>query len=220
MSRLYPAANRRMVRSLLAAGLACLISGIAVIFAVLIPSASATGNSGGDGGNPGGNVTCEDLGLEALFPKVDPPKDVDNEFVTANVYRDGKKLDVTAKDGFVVKAVIVKGGDASNVYDQPPFVGMHAPLKNDKKPEISHYEVCGCPEKTETPTDEPTKPTEEPTTPTKEPTTPVVTPTVPAGPQLPETGSTNGWLAAVGALLLAAGSGLVLYGRRAGRHAA
>jgi hypothetical protein len=113
---------------------------------------------------PGGNTTCEEVGARVgadIVPppahadwddtgKVEPPVELDNEFVTATFteFNDDDEpthLTVTAKPGFVVTAVIVKGGPASNAYTQEPFHDMHAPGvgQNQNIPGISHYTICG-----------------------------------------------------------------------------
>lgn len=102
---------------------------------------------------PGGNITCEQLHVKfpdldehsTLGAKVDPPVNVDNEYFEATVSGDLKSLDVVAKDGFVITAVIVKGSDASHVYLSSPFEHMTAPEAgaSGKPAAISNYTVCG-----------------------------------------------------------------------------
>ena len=193
-------ASHRTMRAVLAAGIACLISGLTVVFATLLPSASA------DHEEPqvvAGNPDCEDLDLEFL-DKVefdgDQPTIIDD--ITELFNPEDYDLDIVA--------VIVKGGNNANVYDVPPFHDLVAP---DGK-EISHIEICGGEVKTTTTTSPPTTTTSPPTTTTSPP------PTTPAREELPKTGSGNGWLAALGAGLLLGGAGLVLAGRQAGRHEA
>jgi hypothetical protein len=144
-----------------------------------------------------GNVTCEELEADGFIEglieeggiKVDPAVDEINEFFAADVHDGGTLLDVVANEGFVILAVIVKGGEDSNVYFEEPFVDMHAPVVGQPGniPEISHYEVCIGEEEEET-TPPTTPPTMPPTTetPSVQPTTPVETPApvpteVPAG---------------------------------------
>ena len=168
------------------------------------------------------NPTCKSLGLVALFPKVDPPTDVVNKFVTADLSEDKKFLDVVAKEGFVITAVIVKAGPDANVYSVEPFHDMHAPLVGQDKniPVISHYEVCGGVEETPTPT--PTEPTPTETSPTVQPTaseSPAVVPTaVPAG-------ADNGGSGTAGLMGLVLAGGVAVAGaaaavRRRTRHGA
>jgi len=171
--------SRRTVRAVLAAGLACLISGLVVVFATLLPSASADHDDPllivKDDDHPGGNATCEEFGLVPLFPKVEGAVSVNNAFVSATVSEDGKTIDVVAKDGFVVTAVIVKGSDASHVYFVAPFHDMTAPpLKpgTDRFPGISHYIVCGFEGDETTPGDGETTPGDGETTPGDGETTP------------------------------------------------
>ena len=96
-----------------------------------------------------GNVSCEDLGLELLGSKVDPPVNVDNDFYTATVYEDEEGevalLDVVAKPGFAIDAVLVKGSSETNVFVGPDFTHMFAPEAggSGKAAAISHFEVCG-----------------------------------------------------------------------------
>ena len=168
-----------------------------------------------------GNLSCTDFGLTAppaatgwdSTGKVDPPADVDNQFVTATLSDDGTELTVVAKDGFVVTAVLVKGGKGGGgtAYFHAPFEDM---TTSATAQEISHYNICGeveevpttppptTPPPTTPPVTEP--PTEEPTTPpTEEPTTPKPVPTsVPAGYGQADNGSasTIGLLAFVTAL--------------------
>ena len=140
---------------------------------------------------PGGNVTCEFLGLDFL-DKIeydgDQPTSVD--------------VDPADYPGETIIAVIVKAGNASFVYTTPPFEHMTGP---DGK-EISHIELCKGDEPTPTPT-----PTHEPTkTPTHEPTkTPVPVPTeVPAGSGAGGQGALIGALAAL-TIALTAGAAFV-----------
>jgi LPXTG-motif cell wall-anchored protein len=217
-------ATVRTVRSALAAGVACLIGGLTILVAALLPSATAQelppfkdfdGNA----------TTCEDAGLEGDLLSAGQ--------IEGTISGDDKQfLNVEVLDpDVVITGTVVKGANAYRVYYGDPVPDMTAPLKKGKYPAISHWYVCGV-EQDESPTtptdeptkptDEPTKPTDEPTKPTDEPTKPTDEPTTPAKPELPVTGgdSGNGWLAAAGAALLAAGSGLVLVGRRAGKHEA
>ena len=97
--------------------------------------------------NEGGVVTCEDLGLETLLDKVEDPDEgtIETDEVIATVTNDEEDeatfLDVDAKDGFEITAVIVKGSNSSLVYFHGPFEGLTAP---DEKG-ISHFVVCGGP---------------------------------------------------------------------------
>jgi hypothetical protein len=152
-----------------------------------------------------GNLTCTDFGLTAppaatgwdSTGKVDPPVDVDNQFVTATLSDDGTELTVVAKDGFVITAVLVKGGTGGGgtAYFHAPFDNMTASATAQ---EISHYNICGelDGDETETPTPTPTDtetPTPTPTpTPTKDGETPKPVPTsVPAGYGQADNGSAS-----------------------------
>jgi hypothetical protein len=179
-----------------------------------------------------GNVTCVELEEEGFIEgliesiKIDPAADEDNEFFTADLHGDGTGtlLDVVAKDGFTILAVIIKGGPDSNVYFSPPFTDLHAPEVPGGIPEISHYEVCIGEEEEETtpPTSPPTSPpTTETPTPTIQPTTPVETP-APVPTEVPA-GSTDGGSSSAGlfGLVLAGGAaaaGVALVVRRRFLH--
>jgi hypothetical protein len=178
-----------------------------------------------------GNVSCEDLGLELLGSKVDPPVSVDNQFYTATVTEvDGEPalLDVVAKPGFVIDAVLVKGSNETNVFVGPDFSHMFSPDagQSGKPAAISHYEVCGGeedetppppppPNGTETPTE---TPTEEPTKePTPEPTTPVTPKPVPTSVPAGYGDADNGTAGTIGLLAFAtalAVGGAALVSRR------
>jgi LPXTG-motif cell wall-anchored protein len=225
-------ATVRTFRAALAAGVACLIGGMTILVAALLPSATAQELPPFEDFFEANAKTCEDAGLEGDILSAEQVEGTvsgdDNQFLNVEV------LDADV----VITGTVVKGANAYRVYYGDPVPDMTAPLKKGKYPAISHWYVCGF-EQDESPTtptdeptkptdeptkptDEPTKPTDEPTKPTDEPTKPTDEPTTPAKPELPVTGgdSGNGWLAAAGAALLAAGSGLVLVGRRAGRHEA
>jgi hypothetical protein len=129
-----------------------------------------------------GNIRCDELDLEGLTDAFeDLEGDVDNAFFTATVSDDGTSVTVVAKEGTVILAVIVKGGDDSFIYFES-FTDMVAPpVGQDNTPTISHYDVCIGVEEDET-----TPPTTETPPPTMVPTTPVDTPApvpteVPAG---------------------------------------
>ncbi|HEX6578875.1 MAG TPA: LPXTG cell wall anchor domain-containing protein [Jiangellaceae bacterium] len=232
------------MRALVAAGIACLISGLTVVFATLLPSATATHVEPEEFT---GNPTCSVLVPGTTELKVEPVSDgtfTDGTLsVTIDVRTtaDGPVFDWTSNIG--VDAVFVKGGPGGNLYVYDPEAtadtGLHAPVNpnNDKFYGLSHISFCydvgdeTTPPETTPPTTPPettppetTPPTTPPaTTPpeTTPPTTPTMKETTPAGEELPKTGSGgNGWLAALGAGLLLGGTGLVLAGRQAGRHEA
>jgi hypothetical protein len=90
-----------------------------------------------------GNIRCDELDLEGLTDIFeDFEGDEDNEFFTATVSEDGTSVTVVAKEGSVILAVIVKGGDDSYIY-RSDFTDMVAPpVGQDNTPTISHYDVC------------------------------------------------------------------------------
>jgi hypothetical protein len=95
---------------------------------------------------------------------------------------DDINIDITAApSGFVITGVIVKGGDAYNVYPSLgplPWLALHAPLNSSgTPPTISHWFVCL---DIATTTTIPTTTTEDTTTTTtEETTTPAITTTTP-----------------------------------------
>jgi hypothetical protein len=160
-----------------------------------------------------GNVHCEDLDLEGLTNVFDElTGNVDNEFFTATVSADGTSVTVVPKEGTVILAVIVKGGDDSFIY-RVDFTDMVAPpVGQDNTPEISHYEVCIGEEEEETTTTPPPPPNgngETTTTPAKVPTE------VPAG-----VNGDSGSAGLVGLMIAAsaAAAGFVLFARRRALH--
>jgi hypothetical protein len=162
--------------------------------------------------------------------------------VTATI-TDNTFIDITdVPDGFELTGVVVKGGDAYNVYraeDVEEWTGLHAPLAgNSGKPaEISHWFACG--EEVETTTTETT--TTETTTTESSSTESTTTdssttdsseisdtssPGTPGGSDedgLASTGLAGGpAMLTTGLLLVLAGAGLVYANRRRafGRHSA
>jgi hypothetical protein len=117
-----------------------------------------------------GNVTCDDLGLDTLT-KFDPPTSGTKAGVTITVSQPTFNWSSTV----LISAVIVKGGNASNVYDYRPTgalsdSGLVAPNNASGGPaNLSHLEFCvgG----TTTTTSEATTSTSEATTSTSEATT-------------------------------------------------
>ena len=210
--------NRRTVRAILAAGLACLISGIAVLLAALLPAASAQPSFEDF---PGNATDCNEgnnpAGLEGEI-LLQGTGSAENALLEGTVSGDDNQfLNIVVLDpDVVITGTVVKAGPGGyRVYYGDPVEDMTAPpldpAKPDKFPAISHWFVCGFVEEPTSPP--PTEPTSPP------PTTPGEAPTTPAG-ELPKTGSANGWLAALGAGLLLGGAGLVLAGRQASRHQA
>jgi hypothetical protein len=119
-----------------------------------------------------GNIRCDELDLEGLTDIFeDFEGDEDNEFFTATVSEDGTSVTVVAKEGSVILAVIVKGGDDSYIY-RSDFTDMVAPpVGQDNTPTISHYDVCiGVEEDDEDNGDKDEDETAKPTTPAPVPT--------------------------------------------------
>ena len=90
-----------------------------------------------------GNVTCDDLGLDTLT-KFDPPTSGTKAGVTITVSQPTFNWSSTV----LISAVIVKGGNASNVYDYRPTgalsdSGLVAPNNASGGPaNLSHLEFC------------------------------------------------------------------------------
>jgi LPXTG-motif cell wall-anchored protein len=216
MSPISATVSRRTVRALLAAGLACLVSGLTVAFAALIPSASATHVVPVP---KDGNLTCSDLEpegatwLELKVPEEGDGVEEDGTFtdgtLTVNIINveetdDGWVFDWTSNIG--VDAVFVKGGNVGgNLYVYDPEAtgdtGLHAPANpSGKWAGLSHISFCYDVEDETTPptSPPPTEPTSPPPTeptspPPTEPTSPPPTeptsppPTEPTSPTMKET---------------------------------
>jgi hypothetical protein len=172
-----------------------LLGAVLVVLAVVpwlsTSTASAAAPPSGDSravSHEGNATTCQDAGLAG--------SDITSHVTfTGGVNNVDQNVNITAVDaGFTVTGIVVKGGDAYNVYvpgllglsAAPPWTGLHAPLvgANDQNvPAISHWFVCG----TSTPvTSSPPASTPETTPPTTPETTPPTTPeTTP--PTTPET---------------------------------
>lgn len=128
---------------------------------------------------------------------------------------DGTYVDITAApSGFVITGVIVKGGNAYNVYPSLgplPWTGLHAPLNSSgNPPTISHWFVCLSIVTTTTTTISPTAtttiaPTPIPTTTTTR-AAPVPGPASSPSDTLASTGFDGWWLIVAGLSLLAAGA--------------
>ncbi|WP_306748869.1 LPXTG cell wall anchor domain-containing protein [Saccharothrix yanglingensis] len=146
---------------------------------------------------------------------------------------DGTYLDVIAlPEGFTITGVVVKGGDAYNVYPNLgdlPWADLHAPLNNGGNvPEISHWFACLSERTTTTTTTAPTTTTAGSTTATTTTTTTAAagtttdvagtTTTTPAPAVVPgespdelaSTGFDGTWLLISGLVLVAAGLAVVL----------
>jgi hypothetical protein len=152
------------------------------------------------------NPDCVDLGYESFGEdgKVEFQGAQPTVIEDITDYFDPEDFDLD------IVAVIVKGGNNANVYDEPPFVDLVAP---DEK-EISHVEICGgelpppTDEPTEPPTDEPTEPpTDEPTEPAESPA-PVPT-EVPAGTNTGGSDSLGLWGLIAGSCAAVAGAAVV-----------
>lgn len=79
--------------------------------------------------------------------KIDPPADYNDGWVDFDLSSDGKSLSFGVEDDRItVHGVVVKGGDAFNVYaycgGSTGDSGLVSPGKNGKLPTISHYNVC------------------------------------------------------------------------------
>lgn len=96
-----------------------------------------------------------DLGLGELHGfKIDPPLPGTYNNITVNL-TGGKYLAWSAPSSIAVLATVVKGGPSYNLYDylgaslanpQLPIPNqdawLHSPLKNNKVPDISHFNFC------------------------------------------------------------------------------
>ncbi|MBW2525713.1 MAG: hypothetical protein JRI23_16135 [Deltaproteobacteria bacterium] len=93
-----------------------------------------------------GNPTCASLGLGDFQVELNSNGTADlgygNSITVSN--SDGKYFDWSSTIG--IDAVIVKGGDAANVYAYDPEAmadtGLHSPLKNGGVPDLSHMYFC------------------------------------------------------------------------------
>ncbi|WP_203416454.1 LPXTG cell wall anchor domain-containing protein [Jiangella ureilytica] len=131
-----------------------------------------------------GNVqSCKDIVPGAYWEETDPDATDDDvithPWFTVTLSEDLLWLDVELTDvGEAVNAqlaVLVKGGNQTNLFLGPDLTHLFAPVNASGKPaEISNYTICKIKPTTPTepPTEEPTEPpTEEPTEPpTEEPT--------------------------------------------------
>lgn len=142
-----------------------LVAGVATLLVAGPTAAAADPPQSGDPratAYAGNAVTCPDAKLPGSI-------------VTVTATHDGTYLDVTGiPAGTTVTGVVVKGGNAYNVYPNLgalPWLDLHAPLNASGKPAgISHWYACGT--KTTTTTTTPTTTTKPTTT-----TTVVVPPT-------------------------------------------
>jgi hypothetical protein len=197
--------SHRTVRGRLA--LTSLLSAVALL-AIALPS-GATTNPEGVGGNP----TCADLGYGEGYGalKIEPVRSGDfaspDGKLTVTLTVSGKSLDFSSN--IPVAAVIVKGGNAANVYryasGSTGDAGLHAPINSSGGPAgLSHVDFCyqpqtpppdcnanpkpeSCPKPPPPPVNPPVRPT--PNTPTTTPravSPPVTTP----APVIPAAGRT------------------------------
>lgn len=105
-----------------------------------------------------GNPSCVDLGYARGIKDDSPNGDttIDGVFFDYT----GESVSVSSTD-LVIQAVIVKGGNAANVYTTGPFQNLIAPINNGgQQAAISHVEACVVP---------PTSTTTTPTTVVSEP---------------------------------------------------
>lgn len=117
--------------------------------AVALPAA-ATDDSQPDPGDdratayPGNAVTCEDAGLSGEI--VEGLRIFINEERTIFAIASS-----SIPDGIELTGIVVKGGDAYNVYPGDVLTGLHAPLNNGGQiPQVSHWYACGVEEGTTT----------------------------------------------------------------------
>ncbi|MET8759585.1 LPXTG cell wall anchor domain-containing protein [Lentzea sp. NPDC004782] len=184
---------------------------------------NATAHAGGDleSGDSRASVhdknvtTCEAAGL--------PGKTIASADVKASV--DGSNTYIDVLDHTGITAVVVKGGDAYNVYLADAlsggWTGLHSPLNPNGKPaQISHWFACGGTTEQPPPTKEqpPTTTTATSTTSSAAatPATSVTTSTAAAAGsrELASTGFGSAWLLGLGSALLAAGAAVLLVLRR------
>ncbi|MGW4212964.1 LPXTG cell wall anchor domain-containing protein [Lentzea sp. NPDC004789] len=186
---------------------------------------SATAYAGGDlesgdarataHATPHGNnvTTCEAAGL--------PGTTIASADVKASV--DGSDTYIDVLDHTGVTAVVVKGGDAYNVYLASAltagWTGLHSPLNPNGKPaQISHWFACGGTTEQPPPTKEQPPTTTVTSTTSSSPATSVTTSTsapAKAGAQeLASTGFGSAWLLGLGSALVAGGAAVLLVLRR------
>jgi hypothetical protein len=178
----------------------------------------------------GNVVTCAQAGLDGeMLIMVDASASGENAIIKGTVHGpDNTLLDVELlDDSWTITGVVIKGGNAANVYTPPPpYTGLTSPTNAGANvAAISHWFVCGekttpspspSPTPSETPSETPS-PTETPTpSPTKTAGSVVVPTAVPAGSS-GATGGGGSWQllgVAAGTGLVAAGAGLGLRRRR------
>ena len=222
--------NQHSRRRYALAGLASMGAGAVILVGALPGGAGAAVEGASTHVSPTevpGNAPCPE-GLNEL--KVEPVADgtfADDDgplTVTIDVRdtADGQVFDWTSNIG--VDVVIVKGGNASNVYTYDPEstadTGLHAPENaSGMFAGLSHISFCYDVEQetTSTTAEETTSTTAEETTSTtaEETSTTAVSPsTTTPGGELPRTGSTVSPMLGIGAALLIGGGLLLAYARR------
>ena len=128
-----------MIRRIGAAAGLTVVAGVFTVAAVLPATASQTGTpSAGDDqatSHDGNATTCAGAGLDGtIVIKDDSP---DTQYITID------PKDIPA--GIELTGIVVKGGDAYNLYPPTVLTQLHAPLVGQDKhiPTISHWFACG-----------------------------------------------------------------------------
>jgi LPXTG-motif cell wall-anchored protein len=219
--------DQRSGRRYAVAGLASMGAGALILVGALPGGAGAAVEQGSTHVDPtevSGNAQCPEGTTEL---KVEPVADGTFSDGTLTVVidvrdtADGQVFDWTSNIG--VDVVIVKGGNASNVYtyvgESMGDTGLHAPTNaSGMFAGLSHISFCYDVEQETTTTSTTTSTTvQETTSTTAEETTTTAaagTTTTAPGGELPRTGSTVTPMLGIGAALLLGGGLLVAYARR------
>jgi LPXTG-motif cell wall-anchored protein len=221
--------DQRSGRRYALAGLASMGAGALILVGALPGGAGAAVERGSTHVVPtevSGNAPCPE-GLNEL--KIEPVEDgtfTDNDGpltvtleITAFTDDDPQVFDWTSNIG--VDVVIVKGGNASNVYTYDPEsmgdTGLHAPVNpSGEFAGLSHVSFCYDVEQATTSTSTTSTTVQETTSTTVgETSTTAVSPSTTApGGELPVTGSTVSPMLGIGAALLTGGGLLLAYARR------
>lgn len=135
-----------------------------------------------------GNVsTCE--GAELAGEIIDPS---DLTYEDGEIDVDQSVTITGVAEGVTVTGIVVKGGNAYNVYEpglrelpaDVPWEDLVAPINDGgQQPALSHWFVCGTvdtPPSSEPPSSEPSEPSEEPSEPSEEPSEPSEEPSEPS----------------------------------------
>jgi len=186
---------------------------------------SATAYAGGDLESGDARATVHDKNVTTCEAAGLPGKTIASADVKASV--DGSDTYIDVLDHTGITAVVVKGGDAYNVYLDSAltagWTGLHSPLNPNGKPaQISHWFACGGtteqppPTKEQPPTSTATSTTTSATSSAATPATSVTTSTAAAAGsrELASTGFGSAWLLGLGSALLAAGAAVLLVLRR------